>query len=53
MVNEEAAKEFLDYAARYLPVGQRTLEDGKVVTDLICRVYVGIADIREEVEKAS
>lgn len=51
--NEEAAKEFLNYAARYLPVGQRTLEDGKVVTDLFAEYTSEVADIREEVEKAA
>jgi len=51
--NEEAATEFLDYAERYLPVGQRTLGDGKVVTDLFAEYTSEVADIREEVEKAA
>lgn len=51
--NEEAATEFLDYAERYLPVGQRTLGDGKVVTDLFAEYTSEIAEIREEVEKAA
>jgi hypothetical protein len=51
--NQEAADDFLEYAERYLPIGQRTLEDGKVVTDLFAAYTSEVADIREKIKDAA
>lgn len=48
--DEETADEWLEYAANYLPVGQRTLEDGEAVTDLFGAYTSEIAEIRERVK---
>jgi len=48
--DEEAADDWLEYAANYLPVGQRTLEDGEAVTDLFGAYTSEIAEIRERVK---
>jgi len=48
--DEETAYEWLDYAAQYLPVGQRTLEDGEAVTDLFGAYTSEVAEIRERVK---
>jgi len=51
--NGETADDFVDYAEKYLPVGQRTLDEGGEVTDLFGAYTSEAAEIREKIKDAA